>query len=106
MYADSVKRKLIVHPKDRPWSSWSHYAKGEKGLSGLTPSKRRRAEDEMERIQKEKSKTAPLKAKGAAPSTQNRVRHQSCATRPSGPLTLFVLTASHLSVRNGDVNLR
>ena len=32
MHANPVKRKLAVHPKDWPWSSWSHYAKGEKGL--------------------------------------------------------------------------
>ena len=27
-----VKRKLVEHPKDWPWSSWSFYAKGEEGL--------------------------------------------------------------------------
>jgi len=32
MHANPVKRKLAVHPKDWPWSSWSHYAKGQKGL--------------------------------------------------------------------------
>jgi putative transposase len=32
MHANPVKRKLVSHPKDWPWSSWSHYAKGEKGL--------------------------------------------------------------------------
>jgi putative transposase len=32
MHANPVKRKLVVHPKDWPWSSWSHYAKGEEGL--------------------------------------------------------------------------
>jgi putative transposase len=32
MHANPVKRKLVVHPKDWPWSSWSHYAKSEKGL--------------------------------------------------------------------------
>jgi len=32
MHANPVKRKLAVHPKDWPWSSWSHYAKGEDGL--------------------------------------------------------------------------
>jgi len=24
-----VQRKLVSHPKDWPWSSWSHYEKGE-----------------------------------------------------------------------------
>src|SRR5216684_1817278 len=32
MDANPVKRKLVVHPKDWPWSSWSHYVKGEEGL--------------------------------------------------------------------------
>jgi hypothetical protein len=29
--ANPVKKSLLLHPKDRPWSSWSHYAKGEMG---------------------------------------------------------------------------
>ena len=32
MHANPVKRGLVVHPKDWPWSSWGHYAPGEKGL--------------------------------------------------------------------------
>jgi len=32
MHANPVKRKLVEHAKDWPWSSWSHYAKGEVGL--------------------------------------------------------------------------
>ena len=32
MHANPVKRKLVGHPRDWPWSSWSHYAKGEVGL--------------------------------------------------------------------------
>src|ERR1700682_6298967 len=32
MHANPVQRKLVVHAKDWPWSSWLHYAKGEKGL--------------------------------------------------------------------------
>jgi putative transposase len=32
MHANPMKRKLVVRPKDWPWSSWSYYAKGEKGL--------------------------------------------------------------------------
>jgi REP-associated tyrosine transposase len=32
MHANPVARKLVAHPKDWPWSSWSHYAKGEAGL--------------------------------------------------------------------------
>jgi hypothetical protein len=29
MHATPLKRKLVVHAQDRPWSSWAHYAKGE-----------------------------------------------------------------------------
>jgi putative transposase len=32
IHGNPVKRKLVTHPKDWPWSSWSHYAKGEEGL--------------------------------------------------------------------------
>jgi putative transposase len=35
MHANPVKRKLVVHPKDWPWSSWSHYEKGEDGLIAI-----------------------------------------------------------------------
>jgi putative transposase len=32
MHLNPVKRKLVAHPKDWPWSSWSYYAKGQSGL--------------------------------------------------------------------------
>ena len=32
MHANPVMRRLVRHPKDWPWSSWSAYEKGEKGL--------------------------------------------------------------------------
>ena len=31
MHRNPVQRKLVMHPKDWPWSSWSHYEKGETG---------------------------------------------------------------------------
>jgi putative transposase len=31
MHRNPVTRKLVTHPKDWPWSRWSHYAKGEHG---------------------------------------------------------------------------
>jgi putative transposase len=37
MHANPVKRKLVLHPGDWPWSSWSHYAKGEEGLLRIDP---------------------------------------------------------------------
>jgi len=35
MHANPVKRKLVVHPKEWPWSSWSHYARRQEGLIGI-----------------------------------------------------------------------
>jgi putative transposase len=32
MHRNPVDRKLVQHPKDWPWSSWSFYEKGESGL--------------------------------------------------------------------------
>ena len=32
MHRNPVERKLVGQSKDWPWSSWSHYEKGEKGL--------------------------------------------------------------------------
>jgi hypothetical protein len=34
-HANPVKRKLALHPKDWPWSSWSYYEKGEGGLIAI-----------------------------------------------------------------------
>jgi len=47
----------VTHPKDWPWSSWSHYALGERGLIHIDSVRERAAE----------GKSAPLKTKGAAP---------------------------------------
>jgi hypothetical protein len=32
MHANPLIRKLVKHPKDWPWNSWSFYGKGEAGL--------------------------------------------------------------------------
>jgi len=32
MHLNPVKNKLVSHPKDWPWSSYTHYAKGAEGL--------------------------------------------------------------------------
>ena len=37
MHENPVKRKLVMHAKDWPWSSWSHYAKRERGLLVIDP---------------------------------------------------------------------
>ena len=51
-------RKLVCHPKDWPWSSWSFYEKGEGGLIAI---------DDLAGAGDPKRKSAPLKPKGAAP---------------------------------------
>ena len=35
MHRNPVDRKLVSHPKDWLWSSWSHYAIGERGLIAI-----------------------------------------------------------------------
>jgi putative transposase len=37
MHANPVKRKLVQHPKDWPWSSWLFSAKGEEGPVRIDP---------------------------------------------------------------------
>jgi putative transposase len=37
MHANPVQRKLVLHPKDWPWSSWSFYEKGQGGLTRIDP---------------------------------------------------------------------
>ena len=37
MHANPITRKLVEHPKDWPWSSWSFYARGEDGLVTIDP---------------------------------------------------------------------
>ena len=32
MHLNPVKRKLVSHPKDWPWSTWSYYERGRNGL--------------------------------------------------------------------------
>ena len=32
MHANPLKRRRVAHLKDWPWSSWSYYEKGERGL--------------------------------------------------------------------------
>jgi len=37
MHMNPVKRKLVAHPRDWPWSSFSFYAKKESGLVRIDP---------------------------------------------------------------------
>jgi len=37
MHRNPVTRKLVTHPRSWPWSSWSFYEKGERGLVSIDP---------------------------------------------------------------------
>jgi len=37
IHANPVQRKLVLHPREWPWSSWGYYAKGEKGRIRIDP---------------------------------------------------------------------
>src|ERR1700730_9773384 len=37
IHTNPVKRKLVMHPKDWPWSSWAFYATGEQGVVKVEP---------------------------------------------------------------------
>jgi hypothetical protein len=37
MHMNPLKRKLVAHPRDWPWSSFSFYAKKESGLVRIDP---------------------------------------------------------------------
>jgi putative transposase len=37
MHYNPQNRKLVNHPQQWPWSSWSYYAKGEQGLVKIDP---------------------------------------------------------------------
>jgi putative transposase len=75
MHANPVKRKLVGHPKDWPWSSWGFYTKGEEGLIRVEPVGCGNRNGNRE---EERSKPAPLKPKGAAPA---RTHHSGYGLR-------------------------
>jgi putative transposase len=55
MHRNPVERKLVSHPKDWPWSSWSHYEKGEVGLiriDGLEDAEHRKGNTQTGKGQK------------------------------------------------------
>jgi putative transposase len=37
MHANPITKKLVEHPKDWPWSSWSFYSTGKAGLVTIDP---------------------------------------------------------------------
>jgi putative transposase len=60
IHSNPVKRRLVPHPKDWPWSSWSFYATGEQRVVKVEPTGEER--------QREESPPFAKSAKGRAPS--------------------------------------
>jgi putative transposase len=59
VHANPVKRRLVVHPKDWPWSSWSHYAKGEEGLIRIDSVEEAKVEGDTTSIEEESQNPHP-----------------------------------------------
>ena len=59
MHGNPVDRELVKNPKDWPWSSWSFYSKGEKGLIeiDIAGSKEKAREDRDKDKHKVKTRT-------------------------------------------------
>jgi len=71
IHTNPVKRQLVMHPKDWPWSSWAFYAKGERGVVKIEPTGQ----------QPEKSPTLCQTRKGRAPSSHGRSgMHEWCCS--------------------------
>jgi hypothetical protein len=52
IHTNPVKRKLVMHPKDWPWSSWAYYARGEQGVVMIEPTGEERGEKKAHPLQK------------------------------------------------------
>jgi putative transposase len=62
IHTNPVKRRLVVHPKDWPWSSWGLYATGEPGVVKVEPTGEER--------RREEGPPFANPAKGRAPSSR------------------------------------
>ncbi len=60
IHTNPVKRRLVMHPRDWPWSSWGFYATEEQGVVRVEPTGEER--------QREESPPFAKTAKGRAPS--------------------------------------
>jgi len=60
IHTNPVKRRLVMHPRDWPWSSWGFYATEEQGVVRVEPTGEER--------QREESLPFAKTAKGRAPS--------------------------------------
>ena len=74
MHENPVKRKLVAHAKDWPWSSWSHYAKRERGLIGI---------DRLNEAENSRENPHPEHHRDAAPKPSQR---PTCRPPASGSL--------------------
>jgi putative transposase len=52
IHTNPVKRKLVMHPKAWPWSSWAYYARGEQGVVMIEPTGEERGEKKAHPLQK------------------------------------------------------
>jgi hypothetical protein len=86
MHRSPVQRKLVLHPKDWPWSSWAHYKKGETGPIRIdTLSQEESAASSAKAKVKVKNRTLE-RHKGAAPCiTFAPEFHDSGTHRVSSP---------------------
>ena len=78
MHRNPVQRKLVSHPKDWPWSSWSHYEKGETGLIRIDTF----GEERILQVRWNR-RVAPGKVKDRT-LEQQRVRHPISLLRSAG----------------------
>jgi hypothetical protein len=89
-----LKRKLVDHPKDWPWSSFSSYSNLKNGLIQVDPIRR------VTNTEKKAKPSAPFRRGGrwsGHPEDQNRLKR--CATRRE---RLFIRTYSAFRVGKQD----
>jgi hypothetical protein len=71
-----VRRKLVEHPRDWKWSSWSHYENGEEGLIGIDSGIGEEVWQEI-KLKIRTLETDPSQAsgqEGAAPANPSRLK--------------------------------
>jgi hypothetical protein len=64
IYTNPVKRKLVMHPKDWPWSSWAFYARGEQGAVKVEPTGEQRQREDNPRTAEKEEPTLCQNRKG------------------------------------------
>jgi hypothetical protein len=76
MHMNPLKRKLVDHPKDWPWSSFSFYANPKHGLIPRRPGPLSR------NASRKKSNPPPLRNPRRSGHPEKQNRPEGCATRP------------------------